>query len=104
MSMTSTRAIRPGHATYPEGCTVAYVRVSTTEQAESGAGIAAQREAIEAYAARAGLSVDHWLTDPGVSGSVAPLERPALGEALSILGGCKAGALLVAKSDRIARK
>ncbi|MGV8976548.1 MAG: recombinase family protein [Cellulomonas sp.] len=102
--MTSTRANRPCHTTYPEGCTVAYLRVSTTEQAESGAGLAAQRAAIEAYAARAGLSVDHWLVDPGVSGSVAPLERPALGEALGILGGCKAGALLVAKSDRIARK
>lgn len=102
--MASTRSKRPQHGNYPRGCTVAYLRVSTTEQSESGAGLAAQRASIQAYADRAGLQIDHWLTDPGVSGSVAPLDRPALSEALNLLAGCNAGALLIAKGDRIARK
>lgn len=83
---------------------IAYVRVSTTEQADSGAGLDAQRAAIEAHAARAGLSIDGWHVDAGVSGSVAPADRPALAEALVALGAARSGVLLVAKSDRIARR
>lgn len=45
------------HGTSPTGCTVAYLRVSTSEQQESGAGLAAQRSAIQAYADRHGLQV-----------------------------------------------
>ena len=85
-------------------CNIAYLRVSTAEQAESGAGLAAQRAAIEDYAIRHGLEVDRWFTDEAVSGSVAPLDRPGLAEALAMLARCKAGVLLIHKGDRIARK
>jgi DNA invertase Pin-like site-specific DNA recombinase len=104
MSMTTDRDRQPRHARYKRGCTIAYLRVSTAEQTLSGAGLAAQRAAIEAYAERAGLTVDRWLTDAGVSGSVPPTERPALAEALNALASCKSGVLLVAKIDRLARR
>lgn len=39
-----------------------------------------------------------------MSGSVHPLQREGLSNALGLLGACKAGVLLIAKSDRIARK
>lgn len=84
--------------------TLAYLRVSTVEQADSGAGLDAQRSAIEAYAARTGLTVEAWHVDAGVSGSVPPADRPALAEALAVLASARSGVLLVAKSDRIARQ
>ncbi len=95
---------KPRHGDYAQGCTIAYLRVSTSEQADSGAGLAAQRAAIQSYADRNGLQIDHWLTDPAVSGSVHPLQREGLSKALSLLAACTAGVLLIAKSDRIARK
>lgn len=102
--MGPTPSKRPRHGAYPAGCVVAYLRVSTNEQVDSGAGLIAQRAAIASYAARTGLTVDHWFTDEGVSGSIAPLDRPALSKALAILGACRSGVLLVGKSDRVARK
>lgn len=98
------RTRKPQHPDYPRGCVVAYLRVSTAEQVESGAGLAAQRAAIDAYAERAGLTVSRWLTDEGVSGSVAPEHRPALSQALGCLARCASGVLLVSKPDRLARK
>jgi DNA invertase Pin-like site-specific DNA recombinase len=95
---------KPKHGDYPAGCVVAYLRVSTAEQVASGAGLDAQREAVTAYAARAGLTVDEWCVDEGVSGSVPPTARPALAKALDILNRCTAGVLIVGKVDRIARK
>jgi DNA invertase Pin-like site-specific DNA recombinase len=92
------------HDDYPAGCVVAYLRVSTAEQATSGAGLDAQRAAIAAYAERTGLTVGKWLADEGVSASVSPSDRPALAEALAILAECRSGALLVSASDRLARK
>jgi DNA invertase Pin-like site-specific DNA recombinase len=96
--------MRPRHGDYPHGCIVAYLRVSTTEQAESGAGLDAQRAAITAYAERAGLAISSWYVDEGVSGAVAPMERRALAEALATLADCRSGVLVVAKLDRIARR
>ncbi len=101
--MATNRTSSPKHGTYPQGCTLAYLRVSTSEQADSGAGLDAQRTAITAYATRNGLRIDKWFIDPGVRGSVPPLQRPALSEALTALSDCKSGALLIAKTDRVAR-
>ena len=80
---------------------VAYLRVSTDEQAESGAGLRAQEDACRAYAGRTGSALLGPFSDEGVSGA-APLDkRPGLIEALGQVG--KGDALLVAKRDRLGR-
>lgn len=79
---------------------VAYLRVSTEEQ---HLGIEAQRASIEAWAARAGVTVVGWHVDQGVSGA-APLEKRAgLMAAVDALAQHGAGVLVVAKRDRLAR-
>ena len=82
---------------------VGYLRCSTVEQAESGLGLDAQRAAIESACAAKGWTVTYWAIDDGVSGSVAPADRPAMAKALRLLDACEAGALVAAKVDRIAR-
>lgn len=79
---------------------VGYLRVSTDEQR---LGPEAQRAAIEAWAAREGVSVAAWHVDAGVSGATGIEGRPALCAALSALRELGAGVLVVAKRDRIAR-
>lgn len=79
---------------------VAYLRVSTDEQA---LGPEAQRAAIEAWAARAGVAIVAWHLDQGVSGGAALDRRPALLAALDGLETTGAGLLVVAKRDRLAR-
>lgn len=81
----------------------AYVRVSTTEQAESGLGLAAQREAIDAEIHRRGWTLVELYADEGVSGSVAPDGRPGLSEALAAVKSGRAGTLLATKLDRLSR-
>lgn len=79
---------------------IGYVRVSTLAQE---LGPEAQRAAIESWAAREGVHVAAWHVDQGVSGA-APIDaRPALGAALAALREHKAGVLVVAKRDRVAR-
>jgi len=74
----------------------AYLRVSTEQQAESGLGLLAQRDACQrAY------SVDGVFSDEGVSGKTGLEKRPALLEAISVL--VKGDVLLVAKRDRLGR-
>jgi len=80
---------------------IAYVRVSTTDQAESGAGLAAQRAAIEAYAGRAGLTITSTSEDAGISGAAGIDARPGL--AAAVAGLRRGDVLIVAKRDRIAR-
>ena len=46
-----------------------YLRVSTETQAEHGYGLDAQRNEIEKYAAKNGLTVADFFTDAGVSGA-----------------------------------
>lgn len=83
----------------------AYCRVSTVEQALSGAGIAAQRMMIETYCVARSVSVSKWHIDDGVSGAVPPEDRPQLSNALSALRRVRSGGLLVvARPDRLARK
>jgi DNA invertase Pin-like site-specific DNA recombinase len=80
---------------------VAYTRVSTTEQADSGAGLGAQRAAIDAAAQARGWSIVARFEDGGISGS--SLNRPGLTEALATLESGRASALVVAKLDRLSR-
>lgn len=79
---------------------VAYLRVSTDEQVQSGLGLDAQRASVEDEAARRGWSV-HYEVDEGVSGKLR--NRPALDRALSALARGQAQALVVAKMDRLGR-
>lgn len=84
-----------------QNAVVGYVRVSTTEQADSGAGLAAQRAAIVAEVGRKGLTLVGIYEDAGLSGK--SLDRPALVEALELLRSGQASALVVAKVDRLSR-
>lgn len=79
---------------------VAYLRVSTEDQA---LGPEAQRASIEAWAARCGASVVAWHLDQGVSGAAPVEDRPGLLAAIRDLQELKAGLLVVAKWDRVAR-
>jgi DNA invertase Pin-like site-specific DNA recombinase len=79
---------------------VAYLRVSTDDQA---LGPEAQRAAIERWAAAAGVEVASWHEDRGVSGGASLDRRPGLLEALDAAKGARAGLLVVAKRDRLAR-
>lgn len=79
---------------------VAYLRVSTDEQ---HLGPEAQRAAVEAWAARAGVVIVAWHSDTGVSGAAAIADRPGLLSALADLRAHNAGVLVTAKRDRLAR-
>ena len=47
---------------------IVYTRVSTNDQAESGAGLAAQSASCAAYAAKADMNVIGTFTDAAISG------------------------------------
>lgn len=79
---------------------IGYTRVSTDEQARSGLGLAAQREAIDAEASRRGWDV-HWISDDGYS--AATLARPGVTAAFAALAGGEAEGIVVAKLDRLSR-
>lgn len=81
---------------------VGYVRVSTAEQADSGAGIEAQRMAITAEAERKGWQLVTILADEAASGS-STKNRPSLEAALGLCEAGGADALCVAKLDRLSR-
>ena len=80
---------------------LAYVRVSTEEQADSRAGIEAQRSAILGEAKRRGWTILSVVEDAGYSGK--DMRRPGVQEALSVLADGGADALVVAKLDRLSR-
>ncbi len=80
---------------------IAYLRVSTDEQAASGLGLEAQRAAIEAWAQRTGATVAAYLSDDGVSGAAGLDKRPGLASALAELD--NGAVLVVAKRDRLGR-
>ena len=79
-----------------------YVRVSTAEQADSGAGLEAQRAAIVQEAERRGWELVRVFEDAGASGKSLN-GRPGLQEALQAIEGGEADALVVAKLDRLSR-
>ena len=78
-----------------------YVRVSTDYQAESGAGLSAQRDACQKWAEEQGMVVDRVFSEEGISGSTSLEKRPALMEAINQLE--ERDVLLVAKRDRLGR-
>jgi len=78
-----------------------YVRVSTEEQSDSGAGLEAQRRAIEAECVRRGWQLLEVVEDAGFSAK--DLKRPGIQEALRVLEEGDAKALVAAKLDRLSR-
>jgi DNA invertase Pin-like site-specific DNA recombinase len=87
--------------TYRMQQVVGYVRVSTSEQADSRAGLEAQRAAILAEAERRGWHVVEMIEDAGYSGR--DLRRPGIVAALDALRRHKADTLVIAKLDRLSR-
>src|SRR3954454_10459293 len=79
---------------------IGYCRVSTGEQVNSGAGLAAQRAALEAEASRRGWNLELVVED---GASAKDLNRPALGAALARLDRGEADVLMVSKLDRLSR-
>jgi DNA invertase Pin-like site-specific DNA recombinase len=80
---------------------IGYLRVSTDEQADSRAGLDAQRAAILAEAERRGWHLVEVIEDAGFSGK--DLNRPGIAAALDALRRHKADTLVVAKLDRLSR-
>src|ERR1035437_6239845 len=81
---------------------VGYRRVSTTEQSDSGAGLAAQKTIIEAEATRRGWKLGEIYTDEAVSGK-SLVGRVALEAAIDAVESGQASVLVVAKLDRLSR-
>ena len=79
----------------------AYLRVSTTDQAESGAGLAAQLDACRRFAQAAGVDLVAVHEDAGISGAKGLEARPGL--LAAIAGLAKDDVLVVAKRDRLGR-
>jgi DNA invertase Pin-like site-specific DNA recombinase len=80
---------------------IAYHRVSTDKQADSGNGLDAQAATIGQAIAARGWELVATLTDEGRSGS--NMNRPALTDALDRLDRGQADVLAVAKLDRLSR-
>jgi DNA invertase Pin-like site-specific DNA recombinase len=81
---------------------VGYARVSTEEQAESGAGILAQLTVIEGEVERRGWDLIRVDVENAVSGKRMS-NRPGLAQALASLTNGHADVLIVAKLDRLSR-
>lgn len=103
-ALERTARTRRTRAEAPAGTAVGYLRVSTEEQVESGAGMDAQRAAIEKAAAVKGWTITEWLSDEGLSGGMSPSERPGLAAALELVQSGQAERLVVAKMDRLSRR
>jgi DNA invertase Pin-like site-specific DNA recombinase len=78
-----------------------YCRVSTEEQAISGAGLQAQRQALVAECERRGWTIVREITDEGFSAK--DMRRPGVQEAIRTLEAGEADALVVSKLDRLSR-
>lgn len=80
---------------------IGYVRVSTSEQVDSGASVKGQRMAIKAEASRRGWDLVRFYLDTASGKSLAG--RDGLAQAIKVLEHGKADALVVAKLDRLSR-
>lgn len=82
---------------------LAYVRVSTDEQADAGYGLEAQEHAIRAFAESQGYELVDVIADPGVSGSTRPADRPGFMRVVDLANEQVFSILIVWKFDRLAR-
>jgi site-specific DNA recombinase len=81
--------------------TVAYIRVSTAEQADQGVSLEAQAARLSAYCIVQGWPQPEIVEDAGVSAK--SLDRPGLGRILEAIRRKQVGRLLVLKLDRLTR-
>lgn len=79
---------------------IGYVRVSTDDQGESGAGIDAQRQTIRDEAARRGWTLTQTIEDTASGKSLA---RPGISLCLDMLARKEANCLICSKLDRLSR-
>ena len=80
---------------------IAYYRVSTSMQIDSGAGLSAQQDICNEWAKKHGSKIEQEYTEKAISGA-APLDkRPALFAAIYSLG--EGDILLVSRLDRLSR-
>jgi DNA invertase Pin-like site-specific DNA recombinase len=82
---------------------IGYIRVSTAEQAGSGAGLEAQRQTLAAAAEQRGWDLVDVIADEGESGGKRHEKRPGLCAAIERVESGDADALAVAKLDRLSR-
>lgn len=80
---------------------LAYIRVSTNEQADKGISLDAQQHRIRAHCEAQGYDCVGVYCDAGLSGKT--MDRPQLQTALALLRDGKADALVVLKLDRLSR-
>ena len=83
---------------------VAYLRVSTIEQAAHGFGLDSQRAAIRSAAKALDSRVVAWCADEGKSGVLGVDARPGLAEVLAMIDNGDAEGLIVRDLDRLARE
>lgn len=80
---------------------LAYLRVSSEQQASSGLGLAGQKERIKLYAKSQGIRIKKYYTDAGISGAKGIDGRPQLAQMLEDLS--EGQIILCAKRDRLSR-
>jgi site-specific DNA recombinase len=98
--------IRMKRTTTKQGATaavIAYVRVSTEEQANEGVSLDAQEARIRAYCAMRGLELAEVVIDAGVSGYKALADRDGGRRVLEMVRTRKVGAVVALKLDRLFR-
>lgn len=81
--------------------TVAYLRVSTDGQADSGLGLEAQRTRVRGFAAAYAHDLAGEIVDGGASAK--NLDRPGMGQLLDGIRSGVIGRVIVAKLDRLTR-
>jgi len=82
---------------------VAYLRVSTDLQAESGQGLDIQEDACRAWARKHRHRLVDVVRDLGVSGTADVASRPGLARVVALLAADRADGVVVYRLDRLAR-
>jgi site-specific DNA recombinase len=101
--MTATSLPRRRRSTQPaaEARTVAYVRVSTEDQAVNGVSLDAQEARIAAYCVAMGWDVSEVIRDAGASAK--SLQRPGMSAIMAGIRDRSIGRVIVLKLDRLTR-
>jgi len=82
---------------------IAYLRVSTDEQAEEGISLEAQASTIDSYCRMRGFDLVDVVEDRAVSGSIPLAERKNGRRVLELVANGQAGAVVALKLDRLFR-